>query len=84
MRLITCDDRRAYPGPSVQVVMLGLGNRDPKLSVHFRHHGSDERTLLLEGVHVTEKKIELYPTDPHRSAMLLGGATLFDAPSLVV
>jgi hypothetical protein len=52
------------PGPTMEVVVADLGDAHLE-PAQLGNEWSDHCPLLLERVHVTEKDVELQPTDPH-------------------
>lgn len=64
MLLIAGDGDHGDLGPPVQVLVVGLGGRDGEGLAQVRHHGTYERALLLQRVHVREQQVELDRTDP--------------------
>ncbi len=54
-------------GPAVQVQVPGLGSRDVEALAELSDHRSDQGSLLLQRVDVTEEDVQLYRTDVHRT-----------------
>ena len=67
------DDGHADHRAAMKFLAAGLGCRHRESALQFGDHWADGGPLLLQRMHIPEKKIELQPADPHSGAQGDGG-----------